>query len=81
MVVEPDAPGIGDAWRPGEARRRAARAPALAVRSLTDADVEEDVARALYGDPARRHRAYATRGHDRTAEPAPLRSTAAKSRA
>ena len=32
-------------------------------------EVEADVVRVLYGDPGRRHCAYATRGHDRTAEP------------
>jgi hypothetical protein len=38
------------------------------VSALTydDADVEANVVRALYGDPSRRHRAYATAGHDRT---------------
>jgi hypothetical protein len=41
------------------------------VSALTydDANVEADVVRMLYGDPSRRHRAYATAGHDRMAEP------------
>jgi hypothetical protein len=36
------------------------------VSALTDddADVEAKVVRALYGDPSRRHCAYATVGHD-----------------
>ncbi len=34
-----------------------------------EGDVEANVIRVLYGDPSRRHRAYATTGHDRTAPP------------
>jgi hypothetical protein len=33
-----------------------------------DADVEANVVRMLYGDPSRRHHAYATAGHERTPE-------------
>jgi len=40
------------------------------VSALTydEANVEADVVRMLYGDPSRRHREYATAGHDRTPE-------------
>jgi hypothetical protein len=40
------------------------------VAALThdEVDVEADVVRTLYGDPSRRHRAYATAGHARTAK-------------
>lgn len=39
------------------------------VAALThdELDVEADVVRALYGDPSRRHRAYATAGHEHAA--------------
>jgi hypothetical protein len=40
------------------------------VSALTynETNVEADVVRILYGDPSRRHRAYATAGHDSTPE-------------
>ncbi|MGO9319523.1 MAG: hypothetical protein ACLQBY_01790 [Solirubrobacteraceae bacterium] len=40
------------------------------VAALThdEVDVEADVVRALYGDPSRRHRAYATAGHEHAAK-------------
>jgi hypothetical protein len=41
----------------------------VAVLTYDDASVEAKVVRTLYGDPSCRHRAYATAGHDRTAEP------------
>jgi len=41
------------------------------VTALTydTANIEADVVLTLYGDPSRRHRAYATASHDRTAKP------------
>ena len=41
----------------------------VATLTYDEANVEADVVRTLYGDPSRRHRTYATHGHDRTIEP------------
>jgi hypothetical protein len=40
------------------------------VLALTydEANIEADVVRMLYGDPSRRHRAYATAGHENSAK-------------
>jgi len=68
-----------DAGVPRHDRVEARAREQVVALTRADADVKVDVARTLYGDPSRRHRAYATCGHDRTAEPlgvAPDRSCA-----
>ncbi len=77
MAAEPNAPVIGAPRRERKPVRHEAPAPIEAAASIRgeapapideQADVEAEVLLTLYGDPARRHRAYATRGHDRPAQ-------------
>jgi len=64
MAAEPNTPDIGAARR-DRTQTRQRRVAALAHEQ---ANVEAEVIRMLYGDPSRRHRAYATCGHDHTPE-------------